>query len=132
MSFAPVRIRETCVSVNNNLCGKFLSSLDLPTTFDERYKVPSVQLFMSDFNFLSSELDNFTFKVLYLLYWYYIKAKQNCNTFMVSYEKSKLFSSASLIIQNIVVFPSLSRLPLIWYFDFGLASSFFLVCLNLF
>ena len=28
---------ETCVLVNNNLCGKLFSSLESPTTFDERF-----------------------------------------------------------------------------------------------
>ena len=28
---------KTCVSVNNNLCGKSISSLESPTTFDESF-----------------------------------------------------------------------------------------------
>ena len=28
---------ETCVLVNNNLCGKLVLSLGLPTTFDEKF-----------------------------------------------------------------------------------------------
>ena len=28
---------ETCVLVNNNSCGKLFSSLESPTTFDERF-----------------------------------------------------------------------------------------------
>ena len=35
---------EICVSVNNNLCGKFVLSLELPMTFDERFKVTSLLL----------------------------------------------------------------------------------------
>ena len=68
---------ETCVSVNNNLCGKLVSSLDSPITFDERFKVTYVTFFIPDCILLSCKLDNSTFKVLYwaILYWYYIKAK---------------------------------------------------------
>ena len=34
-------------------------------TFDERFKVPSVPFFIPDFNLLSCESEDFTFKVLY-------------------------------------------------------------------
>ena len=40
---------ETCVLVNNNLCGKLFSSLESPATFDESFKVTSVLLFYSRF-----------------------------------------------------------------------------------
>ena len=60
-----LRISETCVLVNNNLCGKLVSSLELPIKFDERFKVTSVPFFNADFNLLNCELDNFTFNVLY-------------------------------------------------------------------
>ena len=53
------------VLVNNNFCEKLVSSLELPIKFDERFKVTSVPFFMSDFNLLSYELDNFTFNALY-------------------------------------------------------------------
>ena len=43
----------TCVSVANNLIEKLVSSLELPTKFDERFKVTSVPFFTSDFNSLS-------------------------------------------------------------------------------
>ena len=33
---------ETCVLVNNNLCGKLFSSLESPTTFDESFQVTPV------------------------------------------------------------------------------------------
>ena len=56
---------ETCVLVNNNLCGKIYSSLELPITFDERCKVTSAPFFIPNVNLLSCELNNFTFKVLY-------------------------------------------------------------------
>ena len=56
---------ETCALVNTNLWGKLFSSLESPRTFDESFKVTSVPFFIPDFNLLSCELDNFTFKVLY-------------------------------------------------------------------
>ena len=56
---------ETYVWVNNNLCRKLVSSLELPTTFDESFKVTSVPFFIHNFNLLSCELDNFKFQVLY-------------------------------------------------------------------
>ena len=67
---------ETCVLVNNNLCGKLFSSLKLPI-FYEFFKATSVSIFIPDFNLLSCKLDNFTFKVLYsvILFWYYINIK---------------------------------------------------------
>ena len=46
---------------------KLVSSLESPITFDERFKVTSVPIFVPDFSLLSCELDNFTFKVLYLV-----------------------------------------------------------------
>ena len=55
----------TCVLVNNNLCGRLFSSLESPTIFEEIFKVTSVPHFIPYFNFLSRELDNSTFKVLY-------------------------------------------------------------------
>ena len=48
---------ETCVSVNNNLCGKLVSLLVSQITLHERFKA------IPDFNLLTFELDNFTFKV---------------------------------------------------------------------
>ena len=60
-----LRKPETCTLVNNNLCEKLVSALELPITFDERFKVTSVPFFIPDFNLLSCELDNFQFTVLY-------------------------------------------------------------------
>ena len=37
---------ETCVWVNNNLCGKLLLSFESPTAFDEIFKVTSVLFFI--------------------------------------------------------------------------------------
>ena len=59
-----LRSLETCVSVNSNLYGKLVSSLQSAITFDEIFKVTSVLFIIPGFNLLSCELDNFTFKVL--------------------------------------------------------------------
>ena len=48
-----LRILETSVSVNNNLRGKLVSSLELRINFDERFKVTSVLFSIADFNLLS-------------------------------------------------------------------------------
>ena len=60
-----LRSLETCVLIKNKLCRKLFSSLETPTSFDERFMVTSVPFFISDFNLLSYELDTFTFKMLY-------------------------------------------------------------------
>ena len=63
-----LRIFETCVLVNNSLREKLVSSSPIIIniiTFDERFKVTRVPLFIPDFNLLSCELDSFTFKGLY-------------------------------------------------------------------
>ena len=65
-----LKILETCASVNNSLCGKLVSSLESLITFDERFKVTSVTFFIPDFNLLSYELENFIFKVSYLVILY--------------------------------------------------------------
>ena len=56
---------ETYVLVNNNLCRKLFSLLEPPIIFDQIFKATSVPFFISVFNLLICELDNFTFKVLY-------------------------------------------------------------------
>ena len=53
-----LRNLETCVLVNNNSCGKLVSSLESPTTFDENFKVTSVPFLIPDFNPISCELEN--------------------------------------------------------------------------
>ena len=58
-------ILEACVLVNNNLCGKYF--IIRITNHIERLKVISVSFFIADFNLLSCELDNFTFKMLYIV-----------------------------------------------------------------
>ena len=45
------RSLETCALVNNNLWGKLVSSLDSPTTFDEKFKITSVPFFIPNVNF---------------------------------------------------------------------------------
>ena len=54
--FAKVlRSFEICLLVNNNLCGKLFSSLELPTMFDGSFKVTSIPFFIPDFNLLSCD-----------------------------------------------------------------------------
>ena len=60
-----LQILRTYVSVNNNLCGKLVLSLESPITFDERFRVTSVVFFIPDFNLLACELGNATFKLLH-------------------------------------------------------------------
>ena len=43
-----LRSFDTCVVVNNNLCGKLLPSLESPATFAESFKVTSVPFFIPD------------------------------------------------------------------------------------
>ena len=61
------QIFEIYVLVENNLCEKLFSSLESPAVSDEKFKVTSVPFFIADFNFLSCELDNFIFNLLYLV-----------------------------------------------------------------
>ena len=96
--------------------------------FDDRFKVISVSFFIPDFNLLSCELDNFTFKVFrIILYWYYFRAKWNYNAPTAPCEKSKMVSFASSIMKIIVVFasPTWARYPvrLTCCVAFGSASS---------
>ena len=121
--------RETWLSVNISLWEKLFSCLESPITFDERFKITSVPIFISNFNLLSYELDSFTSRLLYcvILYWYYIKGKYIHNIFTVPCEKSKMVSLASPVMNKIVVFPSRYRFPvrLICCIYFGSASSTF-------
>ena len=75
---------EASLLGNNNLCGKLFSLNEPPTAFAESFKVTSAPFFVPDLNLLSCELDSLTFKVLYgvVLFWYYIKTKQNYHTFL--------------------------------------------------
>ena len=76
---------ETCVLVRNNLCWKLFLIVRITNNICRNfyyYFVTSLPFFILDFNLLSCELYNSTFKVLYwvILYWYYIKVKWNCGT----------------------------------------------------
>ena len=55
----------TCLLVKNILCGKLVSSSELSVIFDDNLKITSVSLFIANFNLLSCEFDNFTFKLLH-------------------------------------------------------------------
>ena len=55
---------ETCVLDNNNFCGKFVLSLELPAMFDDKLSYFST-IFIPHFHLLSCKLNNFSFKVLY-------------------------------------------------------------------
>ena len=46
-------IFDVCVSVNNNFCGKLVTSLEFPIKFDERFKFVSVPFSIADFDLLS-------------------------------------------------------------------------------
>ena len=56
-----LQIFETCVSVNNSLSGKLVSSLEFQIKFNKKFKVTLVLFFISDFNLIICELDNLTF-----------------------------------------------------------------------
>ena len=43
--------------VSDNLCGKLAKSLEIPITFDERFKVTLVPFFAPDSSLLVCELD---------------------------------------------------------------------------
>ena len=60
-----LRILKACVLVNNNLCGKVVSSTELLIAFNESFKNSSGQFFITACNFLSCELENFKHKLLY-------------------------------------------------------------------
>ena len=65
---------ETYISVNKSLCGKLVSSLESPITFDEKLKVVSLTFFIPDFDLLSHKLESLSCYIE-SLYWYYIKEK---------------------------------------------------------
>ena len=46
---------KTCVSVNNNLHRKLVSSLESLITFDKRFTATSVPFFIPDFDSLNAE-----------------------------------------------------------------------------
>ena len=60
-----LQILETCLSVNNNLCGKLVLSLDSPIMLGDNLNITSVSFYIADFNLLSWEFDNFVFIALH-------------------------------------------------------------------
>ena len=88
----------TCLLVNNNLRGKFVSFS--PIIFDDNLKTTSVSFFGADFSLLSCEFDSFTFKLLCCVVFILIKIKHLYDiciykTLRVPCENSKLVSFAS-------------------------------------
>ena len=81
-------------------------------------KVTSVPVFIPTFSLLSCWLDNFKFKVLYLVILYYYYVQVLCG-------KRKTICFFSSIIKYIVVFTAQPRLvvKLIWCFAFASTSS---------
>ena len=112
-------ILETFVLVTIDLCVKLASSLESPIKCSTITKT-SALFFIPSFKLLSWKLDNFAFKVLYIvsLYWCYIKAKQIVehihNTPTVPSEKFKIVLFAFSIAKNIVALPAGSRFPVKW------------------
>ena len=60
-----LQIQETCLSVNNNSCGKLVSSFELPVMLGDILIVISVSFLVAAFNLFSCGPDNFTFNLLY-------------------------------------------------------------------
>ena len=54
-----LRSLENCVLVNDNLCKKLYSSLELPVPFDKRFKVASIPFLIPDLN-----LPNWLYKTI--------------------------------------------------------------------
>ena len=54
-----------CLLVNNNLCGKLVSSSKLPIIFDDSLKITFVLFLIVDLNLLQCEIDSFTFKLFF-------------------------------------------------------------------
>ena len=53
-----LQIFESCVSINNNSCGKFVSLSELLIKFVKRFIVASVKFFIPFFNLLSCEIEH--------------------------------------------------------------------------
>ena len=65
------------MSVNNNLWGKLVSSLESSVKFDEKSKVTSVPFFIPDFKLLNSELKILRLKSYIESFYIDIILKQN-------------------------------------------------------
>ena len=106
-----LRSFEICLSLSNNLCRKLVSSLVLPIIFHDSFRVIPASIFVDDFNILSYELDNFTFTLLFTLFYIDIISKQNKYkkhiTFIILllFLKSKIIIFTSSRMKNFVVLP---------------------------
>ena len=56
----------TCLLLDNNLCGKLVSSSELPIKFDDSLKTTSVSFFIAYFNVLSCEFEHFCIESFYI------------------------------------------------------------------
>ena len=86
-----------------NLC--VASLLELPTMFADSFQVIPIASFVSDFNWLSCESDNFTFRLLDCVSFYQYYIKMFYNTITVPCKKSKIFSFTTSKMKNIVFPP---------------------------
>ena len=79
---------EIYLLVNDNLWGKWVSSLDWPTTFDETFKATWVPFFNPDFNSLSCE-------------WNILHLNNSIETFYVNniLKKNKLWNTNPILLQ---------------------------------
>ena len=98
---------ETCLSVNNNSCGEWASSLESPISLGDNLNTTSVSFFTADLIYVTENSI-----ILYLnsciVSFYIIKIKIY-KTFTVPWENSKIVSFSCLIVKKIVAFSSLSR-----------------------
>ena len=85
-------IFASCLLVNSNCWGKSASLS--PIIFDDNLKTTLVSVFIADFNLLSCEFDNFTFKLLYCAILYFT-SDYFYKTFTVPCENPKIVSFAS-------------------------------------
>ena len=60
-----LRVLETCLSGNNNSCGKLPLSLESPIILGDSLITTSFSFFIADFILLSCEFYNFTVTLLY-------------------------------------------------------------------
>ena len=107
---------EICVLANNNLGVKLASSLELPTTFDERFKVASVPFFIPDFKVLyhlECYIESFYIIKIYFILYYQNKLWSTFTILSQFIVKNlKLVSFASSNMKSIILFPRLYKFPL--------------------
>ena len=115
-------------------CSFFLHDFLCPKSFDLPNSHTTRPLFIPNYNWLSCELDNFTFTLLYwaILYWYYINCKINYNVLTVSFKNFKIVYFNCSRMKNIAVIRGRSRFPikLICCIAFVSASSTYHIFLN--